>query len=142
MNNIKTFKQHKDNQENLNENLGKDLIQWAKRTFKPEELDDLIVDIIRQLKTHDFDVDRLKITAPENGYSYYKYPIGSNTIKVSILDYNKPKLMLNNTDVTEYVDNFYIRKIYKFFKEKYNKEDKERELKKLRDVRKNWRHTS
>jgi hypothetical protein len=123
MKNIKNF-------EKFEESLNEGLISWMKRKFNPKEMDSVIIDIIDHIK-YEFDIHKLSEEIVYNriaGNSYkYKYITNyDDTITV-----NESFLKINNNDITQYVDDFYIKKLYNFFNKKYRNIEDEKNKKNI-----------
>lgn len=145
MNNIKTFEQYNHNQDSLNEGL-KNIINWAKRTFKPEELDGLVSDILHHLKIHDFDINKLTFN-DEGQFRYHTYELeDGDEIKAGYVGVDRKdyKLYLNDELVTPFIDDYYARKIYEFLNKKWKNthgEDEKRKAeieKRKSEIKNRW----
>jgi len=112
MKNIKNFEQ-------FGESLNEGLISWMKRKFNPKEMDNVIGDIIDHIES-EFDIDNLKM----KDFKSFKYVTKKDD--VIFVDYVSPYLKINNEDVSDYVDVYYIYKLFNFFKKKFDNTEKEK----------------
>ena len=127
MKNIKNF-------EKFGESLNEGLISWMKRKFNPKEMDDVIVDIIDHIE-YEFDINKLSEEIVYNRITgnSYKYKYITNHDDTIIV--NESFLKINNNDITQYVDNFYIKKLYNFFNKKYRNIEDEKNKKSMSELK-------
>jgi len=133
MGNIKKFNEFNS----INEGL----VSWAKKTFKPRELDDLVKNIIKTIKS-DFKISNVTLNPKRppsiqhqashyiNGYLY---EMGDDKIVVMESE-NNYSLILNDDWVGQYVSEYYIEDLYNFIDKKYKNKS---EIEKTENRKKN-----
>lgn len=109
------------NIKNFNEfnSVNEGLISWAKKTFKPRELDDLVKDIIKKIKS-DFKISKVTLNKNLEGTrgTSYSYKLNDDELVVKKTGVNY-SLILNDDWVGQFVSEYYIEDLYNFIDKKY-----------------------
>jgi len=124
MNNLKKFQQF--NESKLNEGL----ISWMGRMFRPNELDGNFKIMVKYIKDT-FEMKNLEYKKQQGYGGYFENfiyttnsPMSNRQDKIELKS-ETLAIKINDVNVTEFIDDYYIKDLLKFFRQRVQNQEQE-----------------